>query len=464
MGILSALNKSVGGLNAQSFALENISGNIANSQTTGYKRTDTSFTDLVGAGTARITQLAAGNVRASSRSTVTVQGAIEGNSVETFLGIKGDGFFSVLQKSGEANGASTFETGMAYTRRGDFQINKEGYLVNGAGYFLAGLGIDPATNNPVGDTPGVIQIDKSPVDAEASTTINYRLNLPTEPKTKFSETNTDTSITDENLWTTSGGRDGPPTTGEVTDELNEEFLNNSISGGAVTGYDSLGNAINVQLRWAKTADNEWQLYYQNAASDPNSATTGDVMWTRIDPATGDDSFTFDADGKITEDVANLELASDLEIGGKTLSGITLSFGDGLTQYADASQQANVRQLTQDGLPAGNFQDVSITDGGRVVANYSNGKTVDLFQIPLVSFQGASALKPLDGGAYAETRDSGPAISNASGSIIGASLENSNVDISEEFTKLIVTQQAFSANSKVISTADQMMSDVLNIIR
>ncbi|HUG61252.1 MAG TPA: flagellar hook-basal body complex protein, partial [Methylomirabilota bacterium] len=116
------------------------------------------------------------------------------------------------------------------------------------------------------------------------------------------------------------------------------------------------------------------------------------------------------------------------------------------------------------LPAGNFESVAISDGGRVVAQYSNGKTVDLYQIPLVEFKGQTQLSPTDGGAYAETKESGPPINNSSGLVVGSSLEASNVDIGEEFTKLIVTQQAFSANSRVITTADQMMNDVINIIR
>jgi flagellar hook protein FlgE len=462
VGILSAMNKSVGGLNAQSFALENISGNIANSQTTAFKRTDTSFQDLVGAGTSRVALMAAGNVRASARSTVGVQGAIEGSAIETFMGIKGNGFFVVKQKAGEVDGSTVFGTGMAYTRRGDFQLDKEGYLVNGAGYYLSGLPIDRSTNNPVGDTPDVLQVTKQPIAAEKTTRVEYRLNLPTEPLTTFARENP--TLTDPEIWATSTtpARDGPPAGGVVDGDLKDEFIENSISGGAVTVYDSLGNPINVQLRWAKTANNEWQLYYQNDAA----ATGTDPAWTRIDVATGNSGFNFKADGTIDtalDDIAELALP-DLTIAGQTIEDVTLSFSTGLTQFADTSGSANVRQLTQDGVPAGNFLDVSITDGGRVVANYSNGKTVDLFQIPLVSFAGETQLKPMDGGAYAETKGSGPAVTNAPGLVVGAALENSNVDIGEEFTKLIVTQQAFSANSKVISTADQMMTSVLNIIR
>ncbi len=240
MGLLSAMNKSVGGLNAQSFALENISGNIANSQTTAFKRTDTSFMDLVGSGTSKVAMLAAGNVRASSRSTVGIQGAIEGSAVETFMGIKGAGFFSVLSKVGESDGNAVFGTGMAYTRRGDFQIDREGYLANGAGYYLAGLQIDRNTNNPVGDIPGVIKIDKSPIAAERTTKITYKLNLPETPETGYyqkieaAKRTPDDALFDDTTLTTAG---------EITaDEADGDdgFEARSVSGQAITAYDANG--------------------------------------------------------------------------------------------------------------------------------------------------------------------------------------------------------------------------------
>jgi flagellar hook protein FlgE len=176
-------------------------------------------------------------------------------------------------------------------------------------------------------------------------------------------------------------------------------------------------------------------------------------------------FTFDEAGNMTAPAGTNIVISDLTVDGVNLGDITMRYGDdGITQFDDTGGKTTVRQLTQNGLPAGNFESVTISDGGRVVAQYSNGKTVDLYQIPLVEFKGQTGLSPLDGGAYAETKESGPPINNSSSTVVAGSLEASNVDIAEEFTKLIVTQQAFSANSRVITTADQMMSDVINIIR
>jgi flagellar hook protein FlgE len=453
VGILSAMNKSVGGLNAQSFALENISGNIANAQTTAFKRTDTSFYDLVQSGASRVSHMTAGNVRAAARSTLNLQGAIEASATDTFMAVKGSGFFVVKQRAGEVDGNTVFAPGSMYTRRGDFQLDKEGYLVNQAGYYLAGLTIDPDTNNPVGDTPETIRVNDNPIKAEATTELAYRLNLPKTPVTTNSRLNPDTPGSE--LWATPVS---PVTGADETD-----FLDNSISGGAVTAYDESGAPVNVQVRWAKTssAPDAWQAFY---LSNSNAA-AGDPKWVQIDNAGAGQTFAFDGAGNMTAPTGAFITITDLTVEGVNLGDITMRYGaEGITQFADATSKANVRQLTQNGLPAGNFESVAISDGGRVIAKYSNGKTMDLYQIPLFEFNGQAGLRPLDGGAYAETKESGPPINNSSGVVVGSSLEASNVDIGEEFTKLIVTQQAFSANSRVITTADQMMNDVLNIIR
>ena len=115
-------------------------------------------------------------------------------------------------------------------------------------------------------------------------------------------------------------------------------------------------------------------------------------------------------------------------------------------------------------PPASCRQVSVNDKGRVVGTYSNGRTLDLAEITLANFNGANNLKRIDGGAFEVTDESGPAIYGASGKIVGSSLEGSNTDIADEFTKLIVTQQAYSANTRVISTTNQMVQDLLNMLR
>ena len=108
--------------------------------------------------------------------------------------------------------------------------------------------------------------------------------------------------------------------------------------------------------------------------------------------------------------------------------------------------------------------MAINNSGLVVGTFSNGQNIDLAEITLSHFNGTNYLQALDGQAYAATEQSGPAIQGASGTISGSSLEGSNTDIADEFTKLIVTQQAYSANTKVITTANDMVQSLLNVLR
>ena len=179
MGIFDALTTAVSGLQAQSFALQNISGNIANSQTTGYKETDTYFEDLVS--DAALGQQTANGVTAGSVSTNTVQGTIQSTSVSTDMAINGDGWFVVAKPAGTADNQPVFSGVNDYTRAGDFELNSGGYLVNGAGYYLMGIPIDSATGNPAGSSPQVLQFTNDFVPAQATTAITYQANLPSTP-------------------------------------------------------------------------------------------------------------------------------------------------------------------------------------------------------------------------------------------------------------------------------------------
>ncbi len=143
MGIFGALTTSVSGLRAQSFALENISGNIANSRTTGFKRVDTAFADLIP--DSPPSQERSGSVRAFSLNTTTLQGDLIQTGIGTNLALNGEGFFVVQERSGFAGGVPTFGGTDLYTRRGDFEMDNNGYLLNGSGYYLKGIPIDPTT-------------------------------------------------------------------------------------------------------------------------------------------------------------------------------------------------------------------------------------------------------------------------------------------------------------------------------
>jgi len=179
MGIFDALTTAVAGLQAQSFALQNISGNIANSQTTGFKETDTSFQDLVSQ--AALNEQTSGGVIANSVATNTVQGSIQSTTVATDMAINGNGFFVVSQPIGVTDNQPVFNSVQYYTRAGDFQEDSSGYLVNSAGYYLMGIPVNAATGNPEGSVPQVLQFNNNFVPAEETTAINYQANLPSTP-------------------------------------------------------------------------------------------------------------------------------------------------------------------------------------------------------------------------------------------------------------------------------------------
>ena len=179
MGIFDALTTAVAGLQAQSFALQNISGNIANSQTTGYKETDTSFQDLVSQ--ASQNQQTADGVIANSVATNTVQGTINSTQVSTDMAINGDGWFVVAQPTGFTDNQPVFSGVTDFTRAGNFQLNDNGNLVNAAGYYLMGIPVNATTGNPEGSVPQVLQFQNNFIPAQDTTAITYQANLPSAP-------------------------------------------------------------------------------------------------------------------------------------------------------------------------------------------------------------------------------------------------------------------------------------------
>jgi flagellar hook protein FlgE len=606
MGIFGALTTAVGGLRAESYALENVSGNIANSQTTAFKRIDTSFLDLIPQ--TALTQQLAGGVTTQSRSTNSVQGDVQSASVATFMAINGNGFFSVQKPGTFTDGIPVFDGVDRYTRRGDFQIDKSGFLVNGAGYYLEGVPIDPTTGNPSGSSPQVLKFQNDFLPAQETTKIDYRANLASYPLTTahdtavpgseliqpgsfssghnplvlgtpaapftdsstsgtaqsnkatpsvfntgattlsgaagtdsisanfavgdtitvngsnvitfvasgavgnnqvnvgdnittllgkidalsgataggFTSTITSGAITlhsgiASNLSVTSSntsafaalgftgtatatrGGGGTAGTGQVIGNDNSSFLNESVAGGAVTTFDVSGAPVNLQFRWAKTDSTSlgaghtdtWNLFYQ---VNPN-ATGTQVAWQNVNT-----NFTFSASGQMSPAIPSVTLTNAV-VNGVALGSPVINFGTGgVTQFADANGNVQVNQIQQDGFPAGQLQSVGVSTNGRIVGNYSNGRNLDLAEISIATFNGTNFLKRVNGGAFEATDESGQALFGKSGTIVGSSLEGSNTDIADEFTKLIVTQQAYSANTKVITTSNTMVQDLLNVLR
>jgi fagellar hook-basal body proteins len=272
------------------------------------------------------------------------------------------------------------------------------------------------------------------------------------------------------------GLTGPTTPPNRTEVINishndaSAFVAQSISGGAVTVFASNGAPANVQLRWAKVdskaagGEDTWQLFY---LSDSNAVGTG-TEWKAITSGTPARpiQYQFDDNGSIIgTDKAAVEI-KDLTVNGVNVGDVILAHDtNGMSQFADVNGTVSVSTLNQNGYGAGEFLSVAITDSGRVVATYSNGERIEMAQVVTAQFNGVNSLKRLDGGVYQSTAESGEPILDLSGTgIIGGALEASNTDISDEFTKLIITQQAYSAGTRIVSTADEMLQEALNMVR
>ncbi|CAD5267733.1 Flagellar hook protein FlgE [Bosea sp. 62] len=467
MGVFSALTTAVTGMQAQSYALENISGNIANSRTAGFKRVDTSFSDLVP--DSALNRQVAGSVASYSRATNTIQGDLNATRIDTNAAINGDGFFVVDQRKSGVGASTQFSNSNLYTRRGDFDFDADGYLVNGAGYYLKGQKIDPVTGQIIGSQPDVLRITKDQFPAKATTQIEYSANIPAYPKTNSAVSTTPGS---ELLNAGTGFGTNPSTTasggtGTVVGSDLTTFLNRSIPGGSVTVYDTLGKATSVELRWAKVSNaagatpDTWNLFI----AENTGATGATVAYRNVNT-----DITFDNTGKMTAPASGNITIPPMTIGGNAISPATapisiVTNGTSLTQNGDTSGQIDARSIRQNGYTAGTLDRVSISNEGQVIGTFSNGQVVPLAQIAVARFNAGNALKRLDGGAFEETIESGaPIVGLGTAALIGGNVEQSNTDIADEFSKMIVTQQAYSANTKVISTAQEMLRDVFNIIR
>jgi flagellar hook protein FlgE len=325
----------------------------------------------------------------------------------------------------------------------------------------------------VGELLAAIQAD---LQANGATGATVALNSDGEITITAGNDVDNVNVTDQTIGSTSNGfgladGDTAPTVSDSAalaarvDTISandvDDFFAQSISGGAITVYAGNGAPANVQMRWAKVNSNEnggaerWNLF---VLTNANATGTG-TAWTRM----GGD-YQFGNDGSPNPTVEYTDLPN-LTVNGVTVGNVRLQHGqNGLTQFADPNGVAEVTTLNQNGYAAGEYVSVAVNDNGRVVVSYNNGQQLEVAQVVTANFNAVNQLKRMDGGVFAATSESGEPILDNGGGIIGSSLEASNTDISEEFTKLIVTQQAYAAGTRIVSTADQMLQDALNMIR
>ena len=447
MSLFGSLFSGVSGLNAQSQSMSMISDNISNVSTTAYKGANAEFSTLV-TSSANVSTFSPGGVLSNTNYEITRQGLIEPSASPTDVAIVGDGFFVVSDL--------TDGTGdQLYTRAGSFKTDFLGNLRNTAGYYLQGWALD--ANGEI-------------IDVNQLETTNIRL-----------VNGLATSTTRVEMGANLDAAQAPYTAAYTGGNMAEHHQTGGASGvkphfsRSIQVFDSIGNAHNVTTAYLKDpATATWNVEIYAELSEVEAGTHPNGLL-----ASG--QFTFNGDGSLASNTltpltpvatAGQPVGMDwLDTDGAIDSLIEFDFGtigetDGLSQFA---ANYNVVFVTQNGAEVGLLNGVSIDEDGFVIASFSNGEQQKLYKLPVATFFNPLALDPRTGNVYSETVASGAfnlqeAGVGGSGVISPSSLEAANVDLADEFTKMIVTQRAYSANARVISTADEMLDELIRISR
>jgi len=421
-----AFQHGLSGLNASSKNLDVIGHNIANANTTGFKSSRAEFADLVassmGAGGGAnygIGVEVAAVAQQFSQGNVTVTG----NNLD--VAINGNGFFKVQQADGSA----------AYTRAGNFKLDKTGDLVTNGGAQVMGFKVDPATGLSTSEAQPLSFPTGAPIQAKQTKSIKATLNLDARAK---------------------------DSAGDATATPPVPATPRSTYGTSINVYDTQGVATPVNLYFMKTANpNEWAVY--NQLDDP----------TAVPPVTAISLGTieFDENGKIDPATATLTLtvSPTANPNAGTAAPAVANFPvdidmSGATQFGS---KFAVADLSQDGYASGDLTRINISNDGMVMASYSNGVTRAEAQVALANFRNPQGLLAVGGNNWVESFDSGPAVMGKPGdgnfgALRSGALEDSNVDLTAELVNMMTAQRAYQANAQTIKTQDQVMSTLVNL--
>ncbi|OIP35400.1 MAG: hypothetical protein AUK27_04445 [Deltaproteobacteria bacterium CG2_30_66_27] len=420
--MLTSLYTAISGMDATGTQLSVIGDNIANMNTVGFKKSIVAFGDVLSqsiTNTAGSAQVGRG-VLVQEVSPMMTQGAFETTENALDLAIDGDGFFTVND-----NGARY------YTRAGNFAVNRDGYITNPDDLRLQGYLADAAGN--ITGTTGDLQLTAMQNPARMTGTANVAVNLDA------------TSPVQAAAFTLDGDGNGTP-----GDPLNYS------SSTTVSVYDSQGGAHQVTLYYSKTADNTWDVH--SVYADP--ANPGQLLEATGSPQT----LTFDTSGALTSVSAGSPV---FDFGGGVTAAQAITFDHtGTMQYASTFA---VLKLDQDGYSSGSLKNLIISDAGVMTGNFTNGQTRLIGQIALAKFIAPTELVKLGRNLYGESFDSGQPIVSAPGTsglgrVASNTLELSNVDLAVEFVKMISAQRGFQANSRIVTTTDELMQEVVNLKR
>ncbi|HEX3746438.1 MAG TPA: flagellar hook protein FlgE [Bryobacteraceae bacterium] len=416
--MFTSFSTALSALNATSTAIDVVGNNLANMNSTGFKASEMSFSDLVtqslGAGLGT-TQVGFGTATPITLRQFT-QGAIQTTGGVLDGAISGQGFF-VVQDPTSGN--------VEYTRAGNFQTDASGNLMTASGDYVQGWTADSTgqidSNNPVSNIVIPVGSLQPPV---ATTTVSAELNLNSAAAAD----------------------------------------NTSTFSMPITTYDSLGTSHVLTLSFVKTGANAWDYTATLPPNDLSDPTTAQV-------ATGSLVFSTDGTLDLTQTTTPVQFqvpqfADGATAGGTITWNLTNSDGSGaITQFDQPSASSS---SAQDGQKASQLVNVGLGNGGTLLAQYSDGQQVTVGQVALASIRNPGSMVAVGNNNFMlSAASASPNIglpgTGGRGTIQGGSIEASNVDIATEFTNLIVYQRGYEANGKVVSTADTLSQDTINLI-
>ena len=421
MSLFGSMKTAVSGMNAQANRLSTVSDNIANSATTGYKSSSTSFSSLVLPTTAGT--YSSGGVATSVQYAISQQGGLSYTSSTTDLAIQGEGFFVVQDAAGTPY----------LTRAGDFSPDANGNLVNAAGYSLMGYSYGSGPPSVVvNGFDGLVPIntESQGLTAVASTTASFSGNL------------------DSTAAVATGNLPASNTAPVTTDTKKTSLI----------AYDTQGNKVQYDFYYTKTAADTWDVSVYRGS---DAATGGTSSFPYSSAAVGSGTLVFDSSGKITSggtlaisDPNAVSGTQDIAVDISGFSQLAASFG--ATGKADGQAPSAVNKVT-------------VGTDGTVTAQYADGTSKPLYRIPLANVASPDNLTVLSGNVYSANGQSGVTVtgfpqSSGLGYIQAGALEESNVDLAGELTTMIQAQKSYTANSKVFQTGSDLMDVLVNLVR
>lgn len=422
MSLFGSMKTAVSGMNAQANRLSTVSDNIANSATTGYKSASTSFSSLVLPTTAGAYN--SGGVATSVQYSISQQGGLSYTSSTTDMAIQGNGFFVVQDAAGTPY----------LTRAGDFSPDQNGNLKNAAGYTLMGYSYGSGSPSVVvNGFDGLVPIntESQGLTAVASTTASFSGNLDSRA-----------AIATGNLPASN--------TAPVTTDTQKTSL---------ISYDTLGNKVQYDFYYTKTADNTWDVSVYRGA---DKATGGTSSFPYSSAAVGSGTVSFDpTTGKMTSG-GTIALSDPNAVSGTQDISVDIS---GFSQLASAFGATG----KADGQAPSAVNKVTVGTDGTVTAQYADGTSKPLYRIPLANVASPDNLTVLSGNVYSANGQSGVTVTgfpqaSGLGYIQSGALEESNVDLAGELTTMIQAQKSYTANSKVFQTGSDLMDVLVNLVR